>query len=536
MIKPLHILALMCIFSFYETYGQSKPTIAMSEKILSSDGYNIVNHVLSTADGHYLKALKTSALSSPKIALLKYDNAFNLVFTNELESENKKEEALNFYNMKSSIGLLSRVKDKKSDLLTYNFTSVNFDGDVENAITLGKFSFEKSKDMPTYTFTQSQDSSKSLFTFYVDNNDDKLKMQVFLSVININFGEVWHRKISLKRPQEVVEILSSAVNSAGNAYLLVKEYEGDKAKESKKTKKDERPAYKLKLIKVTGNEGEGYKEFVLDIKNDFVVNAAMKPLKNGEMAVLGLFSTTKKKYINGVFALKMNGMDSIYNISKKVFSDDVLAALNEEDETSSHKDEEGLKDDFKFLDLSYKKDGSAMVVLEENYTYTRTNYNNNMRFGGNFYRNNGFGTTTTTYYVTKDLITLRLNNAGEVEKIHVIPKRQEFANTNFFNSSLVLSSEEGTTILFNDDKDNLARPLGARVRYISSFADCVATSIFIDRNDTVTRTPLFDRGDTKAVFMPTLSKRIGDKKVFFIAQKSGSFFSSADLRIGTIGF
>jgi hypothetical protein len=526
--KNLLFLILIGLLSFFNAEGQAKPIVTLSDKIKTKGGEYLSNHILSTADGHYIRAYK-SGFSSVKLCLHKYDNEFNLVFNNEFKPENKNEDALNFYNMKTKIGLLSMLKDKKSDLLTYKFTPVNLDGKVEKFITLGKFKFEKSKDEPTYNFTQSQDSSKSLFSFYVDNNDDELKLQVFLSVIDNDFKEVWNKKVSLKRPQEVIEILSAVVNNDGNAYLLIKEFEGDKAKESKKTKKDERPAYKLKLIKVSGKAEETDKEFVLDIKNDFVVSAAMKVLQNGEIAVLGMFSTTKKKYTNGVFSLKINAADSIYNISKKEFSEEVLAALNEEDETSSHKDQEGLKEEFKFLDLSYKKDGSAMVILEENYEYTVSNYRGRAgSFGGSY--------SYTTYYVTKDVITLRLSPGGVVEKIHVIPKRQRFADINSYNSSLIMSTEEGTYIIFNDDKDNLAKPMGSKVKYISSMGDCVATSIFIDRNDKVTRTPLFSKEDTKAVFMPALSKRIGDKKVFFVAQKYGSLFSSSDLRLGTIVF
>lgn len=520
-------------FMPFSAKSQFSPLVTISEKLKNTGSEVIVGHVMSTADGHYLKAYKSAAFSSSKLHLQKYDNEFDLEFSKEFKSGNKNEDALDFYNMKTKMALLSLVKDKKTDLLTYKFTPVNFNASIGKSLVLGKFNFEKNKDTPIYTFTQSQDSSKSMFTFYVDNNDDDLTMQVYLSVIDSSFTEVWKKKISLKRPQEVIEILSSAINNDGNAYLLIKEFEGDKAKESKKTKnskKDERPAYKLKLIKVSGGEEDDYREFILDLKNDFVVSAAMKVLRNGEIGVLGLFSETKRKYINGVFSLKMNAADSIYNVSKKAFSTEVLDALNAEDETETHKDAEGLKDDFKFLDLTYRKDGSAMVVLEENYNYTVTNYRN--RFGT--FASAGY--TSTTYYVTKDVITLRLNPAGEVEKIHVIPKRQEFANISLYNSSVVLTSDEGTCIVFNDDKDNLKRPMGTKKYYISSLGDCVATAVFIDKNDNITRAPLFDKEDTKAVFMPALSKKIGDKEIFFVAQRFATLFNSSDFRLGTIEF
>jgi hypothetical protein len=504
-------------------FGQKAPIVYMSDKLDLKRSESIQDHILSTPNAHFVTAVKLKMFANAEYFIHKYDKEFNLLISSELTSDKKNVYPINIYNLGGNISFLTKEEDKKADLIKYHLTPIDYNCKPSKPKKLATFSFERSKDEPDILFEQSQDSSLSSFVFYVDNNDDEKKMQLFISVVDKNSDEKWSKKVSLKKSQEVTEILSSAVNSAGNVYLLVKEYEGEKAKETKKDKKDKKtkPAYKIKFIKISETDQS---EYVMDLKDVFVASTDIKVLANGDIGALGLYSATKKLYVNGVFSLKMNGVtDSIYAVSKRDFTTEELAVLDEEDETQGRKEQEGLDNKFKFLDLSYNLDGSAIVTMEENSMFYRT-------------YSNGRTTNTVVYYQTFDAIVINLDPTGKIEQLVILPKKQQFANTNVFNSSTVMVREDGVNLVYNEQEDNLKKPYGEKKKYIKSLGDCVATNIFIDKKGNPTRTPLFTKKETKAVLLPRYSRKINKDEVFIFATKPGNLFSSGDRRIGIISY
>lgn len=521
--KKIVYLVLFLLLTIIQTANAQAPTVKISDKIKLKGGEVLEEHILTTEDGYYLKAIKFSGGGifgggRGEYFLQKYDKKFSNIFSTKFETDKKDVYATNILNFKNNIVLIAREENKKSDFLAYSYVPLDREGKAGKPIPFGKFKYEKKKDIPYSAHYVSEDSSHMAFVAYVDNNEDKDIMQAYIAYSKSDLTPLWDRKISFKKPQEVIEIQSITVNNAGKVYIIYKEYEGKKAKESK----DDRPAYKIKLIIVDEQtDAANQKEIILELKKDFLTSAGSKVLANGDVVVIGMYSATKKLYTNGVFSLKIDAKtDSVYNVSKKEFTSDDLDMLNDENNTQKHKGEEGLNGNFKLIDISYLKDGSTYVTLEENYSYTVSSYN-------------GRTWTYTTYYVSKDIIVIKIDNKGEIQKISTIPKRQDFAQTTRYNSTVVLVNENGYHAIYNDDVDNLKKPIGEKKKYISSLKDCVAVMTTIDRNDNMTRISLFDKDDTRAVLMPEYSVKMNDHEIFFIAMKSG-FFSGTDRRIGTI--
>ena len=519
--KILSLISAIILFISYSAVAQA-PIVKISDKIKLKGSEVLDEHILTTEDGYYLKAIKYSGglfgRGKGEYFLQKYDKEFSNIFSNKFETSKEDIIAHDILNFKNNIVLIAKEENKKADYLAYSYVPLALDGKAGKPVPFGKFKYERKKDAPNTFHYRSQDSSLIAFFAYVDNNDDKDVMQAYVSISKSDLQPLWDKKISFKKPQEVIDIQSVSINNQGKVYIIYKEYEGKKAKESK----DDRPAYKIKLLIIDEkSEASNQKEIILELKKDFLTSASSKVLPNGNIGIIGMYSATKKLYTNGVFSLKIDAeTDSIFNVSKKEFSSEDLDILNDEDNTKRDKGEEGLTGNFKLIDISYLDDGSAYVTLEENYSYTVTNYN-------------GRSWTYTTYYVSKDIIVIMVDGKGEIQTINTIPKRQRFAETTQYNSTIVVVNENGYHAIYNDDVDNLKKPIGEKKKYISSMKDCVAVMTSIDRNNKMKRISLFDKDDTRAVLMPQNSVKMNDYEIFFIALKSG-FFSGTDRRIGTI--
>lgn len=514
-----YIFLLSLLFFYSNLMMAQAPLVKISDKIKLERKEAITGFLKQTDKGYFVKAAEYNiGMFSVKtnMFLQEYNKKFELVKSYDYESKNKNVQNIDIIELKNVMYLLSENKDSKNDFISYSFTDINQNGKLGTNKGIAKFKFERKKDIPTTSIIRSQDSTTLSFMAYVDTDDNKDLHSCFVSVFDDKMNERWNRKVSLKKPQEVIQVISSAVNNEGKVYILYKEYEGKKAKESKKNK----PAYDLVLAIISDDKSPIiYK--TIDIKSFFVTNATIKVMPDGNIGMFGLSSPTKRGYTNGIFNFKIDQKtDSIFNVSQKEFSAEDLEMLDEEDNTKKDKGEEGLDSNIELIDISYLKDGSSYVTMEENYTYTVSSYN-------------GRTWTTTTYYVSNDIVVIKVDPAGKIDYLTTIPKRQRFTFDSY-NSCVIIANEDGYNAIYNDDEDNLKKEQGKRKRYISSLKECVAVMTNIDNKGKKTRYELFNSDDTRAILLPSKSKKLNSNQVFFVAEKGASLFSSSDRRVGTI--
>jgi hypothetical protein len=451
----------------------------------------------------------------------KYDNKFKEVYSKEFESADKNVSTLGVTYFKNKFAWFTSERNGKEDFIRYDVVPITKAGAAEKPKKIAQFPYERKRDIPNVKWTTSQDSSKMAFIAYEDLDKDDENMEFFVSVINSNFEKTWDKKFKLKYAQEVFEPISFTNNSSEDVFVLAKVYEGNKAKESKRdrSKGKKVAAYELKLFQFSKNASE-VKEYALNLGGAFLKYGTIKIAPTGDLVSAGFYSGTRGGATQGVFYMILNAATGeIKSAQKKEFSASDLAILGDKN-TEKDKGDEGLDDRFEFRDIRFKADGSAHVSAEQNYVVVYTSYNSKG------------GTTTHYTYYSNDIVVIAINPKGVVEHINLIPKRQRFAmpTYEFFVS---LANDKGSAFFYNDDVDNLNKPAGSKTKYISSFKDCVAVMTFIDNNGKATKKALFDRDDTKALFVPSKSSRISDKEIFFIAQKF-SLFGGTDFRIGTI--
>jgi hypothetical protein len=168
-----------------------------------------------------------------------------------------------------------------------------------------------------------------------------------------------------------------------------------------------------------------------------------------------------------------------------------------------------------------RKDGSAVVVAEENYMTVTTTYN------GRTY-------TTTYYYYSKDIIVFTIDTKGEIERVSAIPKNQMGVNTDYFISYVSLIHGNDIVFFYNEDEDNMGKPVNnPKPKRVNNFKECIAVMTTLGPDGKLTRKQLFEAKDLESLFVPGDSSPFGKNKLFFVSIKP-KMFGKSNFRLGTV--
>ncbi|HMX40701.1 MAG TPA: hypothetical protein PK971_09200 [Saprospiraceae bacterium] len=502
-----------------------KPVVKISPEFKLPKSRSFQSHLFSDASGHYMYFYEGSGgmfgSGSTTVVLEKYDPKFKQVYSKEYTSDRKGISSMGLRYFNGQFVWLFSEDNKKEDYIRYSLLPIDLNGKQGKATDIAKFKYESRSDIPRILWNISKDSSKLLFRAVSDHDKDDEKFGIFLSVLDAKLQPMWSRKVTLQHTEEQTEVISTVLKNDGSVYMLCKVYEGKKAKESKKNaKKKSVAAYEMVLYHFTQAEQEP-KEFRLKLGELFIKGASLATNDQDELKCAGFFSTTRNGSLNGVFFLQLAPDGSVTASSKKEFTAADLKKFGEKNTDKDKGGDEGLEASFKFSDFLIRKDGSAVVVAEENYSVTYSSYN-------------GRTWTYTTYYYSNDIVAFTITNKGEVERINVIPKRQVGVNTNYFTSYAALIRDNDIVFFYNEDEDNMEKPVNnPKPKLVNKFNDCVAVMTTLAPDGKLTRKQLFEAKDVESLFVPDDSTPFDDNKLFFVSFKP-RLLAKSNFHIGTV--
>ncbi len=500
-----------------------KPVVKISPEFKLSKKKAFQDHLYSNDGGHYMYFYEYDGMfsTSSTMILEKYDAKFNLDYSKEFKSERKGISSLDVRYFQGRFAWLFSENNKKEDYIRYSIIPIDLAGKASKPVDIAKFKYEERSDIPTVNWAVSRDSTKLLFSAISDDDRDEEKFKVFLSVLDKDLNVAWSRKVAINHTEEQVELLATHLQNEGDVYILAKVYEGRKAKESKKDKKKKSvPAYDVVLYHFT-KDSETPQESILKLGDSFIRGAALSVGNSGSMKCAGFYSNTKGGSIQGVFFLELNPDGTTKTANKKEFSASDLKILGSKNTSKDKTGDEGLDASFKFSDFFVRDDESALVVAEENYSYTVTSYN-------------GRTTTTTTYYHSNDVVMFSVNPDGTISKVIMLPKRQMGVNTNYFLSYTSLIHGNKVSFFYNEDEDNMESPVvNPKPKLMNKFKDCVAVMTTLGEDGKLVRKQLFEASDIESLFVPNNSTQISPKSLFFVSFKP-RFLSKSNFHIGTV--
>jgi hypothetical protein len=519
-------MARILFISFWLLISVSVPMKAQKATITISPEFNLpkrkafLGHLHSNKSGHYVHFAEFERKGEASVILEKFDPKFKLVFSKEFQSSRDNTSSAGVKYLKGGFIWLISERDEKKDIEKYYLAPISLDGQMGKLNPVASFKFKHRKDAPAINWQLSSDSTKVLFTARSDTRNEDDLIEFYISVIDEKFETVWDNPFQLDKTQEQVKVQEWAMTAEGDVFMLAKVYEGEGAKESRKEKKERIANYKMVVYQFSKGKTVPI-EHVLNLDQDYIKGSTIAINKSDELACVGFFSNTRKGSTTGVFYMRLSPKDgNVIAVNKHNFSEKELTILGDDNTSKDKTGEEGIDSNFKFKDILFRDNGSTLVTAEENYLVVT--HNNNTKGGS---------TTTYTYY-SKDIIVLDINPEGKISRTTLIPKRQRF-HTDYFEYFTTLVNKDDVYFFYNDDIDNIKKPISSKPKYISSFKDCVATMTHLDTEGKLTRKQILDKEDSKALFIPLDSKQFSDNELFFVCKKF-KLLGPSDFRMGVV--
>ncbi|MEO6037332.1 MAG: hypothetical protein ABIQ93_02895, partial [Saprospiraceae bacterium] len=377
----------------------------------------------------------------------------------------------------------------------------------------------KKDDQPTdVRWLMSDDTTKMLIATAADDNNDNLRVRINLNVYDTQLTKMWGKEFLLPYTQEQLTIRSLALANNGQVYLLGKVYEEKRNQESKRKDGKRKPAYKMVIFRFDPTL-EKAQEYRLELQDRFVTDVAFKLSPTNDLHCAGFYANDTRGVIQGVFYTRLNGQTGTAELAtrKELSAKDIENFDTQKDRSGKR----GLDAKFDFKNLLLRADGGIVVAAEEAYHVT-TSY---FAAGQIYYR--------TTYYNNEIFVTT-ISPKGQIEWVRLIPKRQEYTDTDFFNSYMLMENAGNLYFLYNDDDDNIRNPLTAKARRISSFRDAVAALVTVNSDGKMERRKAFDaKEDADALMAPANGRQISPNELFFVTTRF-KVFGAKKVRMGLV--
>ena len=507
--------------------------------------------------------------------LIKLDKGFAEEYKSDFNKELKGKQFEDFYFIQNKLYLLASDYSKKSKTLTLHAAEINKgDGQLSGDWkVLTSWQKEEKSDDLQFTLGYNADSTKMIVvstnegrdknTYDVKQFDNKMNASGTPIVISNEFDP------KTFQPEDVIYTVSGNIVMIGRLY----DYENGKKKKTKNLQ------FKNYIVRIYDKDGKTIKEINTDIEGKWLVSTKVAQIPSKDIVLAAFYSDTKKsREINGMLIQRINPLTGeILSTSKKDLNTSMISAVDadtDDDDDESRKerkererlekireDEDGLSKYMRFRNFVYTQDKGLVIIAEKyhHYTYTTTNLNNGVGMGG-------IGNSrTTTYDVHEcgDIMMSKMDEAGNLSWLHVLPKNQREViqlgsssgfgsglsfnmGTSFFSNSfnypfyaglasLAIPGLNNVVVLFNDNTKNgdVMQP-GQKVKATTRFGKSDLYALNLDAGTgKYKRTSLFSNNDQPTA-MPRLGVPIG--KDFYLIGKDDKIIGKTKIAVGKITF
>lgn len=515
-------LVLIALLLANTLFGQ-KFTVQIGPEFKADRDLDFWGHLYSDPTGHWVlltdanRGMFTYKSFTP--VLQKYDRSFKLDFFKEIKVDDEDIQFKGMFYAQQKFVLCTQKNDKKADKITYSATLIGMDGKPQKPQRISVLQYDNKNTEPTNTTWRiSEDTSKILLATWADRNDDDLKLKLALFVHDNQLNKLWSKNFNLPYSQERFQLRNVTVSNDGRVYVLAKVYDEKSNKESRKKNGKQEAAYKMVILRFD-DTNEKPKEFVLSLAGKFVTDVTFKLAHNNDLYCAGFYANDKRGVIRGVFFTRINGQTGTAEVatSKELASADIARFDTEKDKSG----DEGLDSNFDFKRLVLRDDGGIVVIAEQVYVTTSTT------MSGNRMR-------TVYYYNNNEIFVTSIAPDGAIEWVRMVPKKQTFVDTNYFNGFSLMVSGGNMYFLYNEDEDNIGKPLTAKPKRISSFKDAVAGMVTLSFDGKMERSKIFNsKEDADALMAPADGEQISPNELFFITTRF-KLFGSKKLRMGVV--
>ncbi|HEY4289212.1 MAG TPA: hypothetical protein VGN00_19055 [Puia sp.] len=554
-----NVLTLICLFSFFVHYGQTK--VSWGDEFKLRKGSTDLTVIKADATGVYLEEshlIRSAGFWRPNerksSILVKLNSSMGELFRKDYDHDLKGKDLENFIFIADKLYLFASSLDKKAK--TLNLYAAELDkgsGDIKSdwkEISNWDLS-EKGSDVQ-FKISPNSDTSKIVLT---STNTGKSENRYEILTLNATLHPAGKSfSISNEFDPKTFQVEDFVYTPSGNAVLVGRIYEYEEGKK----KKDKNLIFKNYNIRVYDNHGQMIKELVTDIDGKFLVNGKMIQLKNQIVLAAFYSNEKKKKEINGLLVERIDPVTgNIISSTKKELNNSLLSEVEDEDSKGSKKndndDAEGFSSNLVFRNF-YATPDNGLVILSEKYSMRINRSTSTI--------NTGMGTTSTSnsvmeVYESQDIYISKISANGNIDWLDVLPKSQYEevqvgsslysgsplfmlttyftggTNRPFFSGFGCLPENNTLNIFFNDDERNAdVVSAGKKIKKVTRFSRTDCFQVRLDLlTGKLTRKILFSNRD-----IPPAMPRLGVvfDKTLYVTGKEEAGWGKSKVAVGKI--
>ncbi|MGN7819863.1 hypothetical protein ACTJJB_07005 [Chitinophaga sp. 22536] len=506
-------------------------------------------------------------------ALVKVDKNLTEIYRNDFNKELRGKEFVQFFPCEDKLFMFSSDYSRRDRTLALYAAAVNkntgeLTGEFREVATFQKD--EKSDDID-FKIDYNTDSSKILIVSSVQGTENnEYKIQELDKNLRATAKPITLRNEFERKKYQLEDVLYT---SDRKVVLVGRMYEYEEGRKKKEKFLD----FTNYNIRIYDEKGKQQSEINTSFNGRWLFSTKLVQEKNKDLVLAAFYSNAKKgKTIDGLLVQRINVNDgkiistSEKQINNSLLSGDADKADNDDadddkeetreerkmrEELSKMKDEgEGFSKNMQFRKIFYTADG-GLVILAEQYRHfvtTTSSYSSSGSVNG---PSGQWRSTTYSTYLCGDLMMCKIDNAGNIGWLQVLPKSQReiiqgpsstMATGIGFNTSYFLEGNRpfysgfgalqasGTIqLLFNDSPKNSAvTQAGQKARTIGRFAksDCFILNID-EASGKLKRKVLFSNADVPTA-MPRLGAIIGND--MYVVGKTDRMMGKSKVAIAKI--
>jgi hypothetical protein len=350
-----------------------------------------------------------------------------------------------------------------------------------------------------YRFNYSTDSTKMLVTYRVKPKErrDKLNKDIIgFNLYDHKMNKLYAAEIEMPYSEFDMNNLDYEIDSRGNIYMLTEVKINNSLDGEVNKEKENRNATRYELIRVN-QKNNTLQSIKINLDNKYTNSVALSEDLNHDIVIAGYYSDKRNSTGSSgayIIRLEYDASNAVKDVKTTYcqFPAETLKAY-ESERTKKKMDKKDKDGDLEASNLSFDKmifypDGSVMIIGEEYYVVTHTNYNGK--------------TTTTTYtYFYNDILVLKADKNGKTLWCNKIPKQQSGSGTADLSYHHHTYNGEDYFIYLDNIK-NIDLPLTETPFAHSSGRGGYLTCVKINKDGKMTKKSIFDIKEEKVRIFP----------------------------------
>ncbi|WP_142684122.1 hypothetical protein [Chitinophaga polysaccharea] len=513
-------LAMLCT----TTYAQ-KTTIKWGEEFNLKKGSSDLRVVLADKNSAFLQeshpAMKSyfvvGATLRESASLVKVDKNLSEVFRNDFNKELRGKEFVQFFSCEDKLFLISSDYSKRDKTLSLYASAVDKNsGELTGEWReVASYQKEEKADDINFRITYNTDSTKMII---VSSIEGKERNEYRFQELNKNLKATANPfTISNEFESKKYQLEDVLYTNEQKVILVGRMYEYEEGKKKKEKFLD----FMNYNIRIYDEKGKQRSEINTSINGKWLISTKLVQEKNNDLVLAAFYSNEKKgKTIDGMLVQRINVANgTVISTSDKPINNSFLSANvdNTDNDTDDDKDEskeekklresisklkdegEGFSKYMQFRNIFYTADNGLIILAEYFHHFITTSQSYSAGANGT----PGQWTSTTNYnYISGDLMMCKVDAAGNIAWLRIIPKKQReviqssgriygsgfqytpsyfmAGNRPFYSGFGAIQTGNTIQIIFNDNTKNAnIIQAGQKAKAINRFAksDCFVLNV-----------------------------------------------------------